>query len=303
MSLLSPQVTAFIAVVEEMSFEGAARRLSVTPSAISQRIKSLEDRVGQLLIVRQTPCVPTPAGEMLLNKVKPMALLEAEAISEFLPDDVKGDKPASIAIAVNEDSLSTWLMPALSALYQTNGYLFDIRIDDQDYTLDALRRGAVLGALTSEEKAIQGCSAHFLGHMRYYAVASPKVAAQYFTGMNVVDAFKRAPMLVYNRKDPLQHRFIKNVTGEETVPDQIHYLPDSVQLVHAAMENMGWCMMAEGLFEEAVQANKLVNISPEYWMEDALYWQHAAIKSKVLSNVTQAFKQSAMAGLHWASAN
>lgn len=61
MILLSPQVVAFIAVIEETSFERAAKRLSVTPSAISQRIKQLEERVGQLLVVRQSPCKPTPA--------------------------------------------------------------------------------------------------------------------------------------------------------------------------------------------------------------------------------------------------
>ena len=58
MDLLHPQLAAFAAVLEEGSFEAAARRLCVTPSAVSQRIKALEDRLGQVLLVRQPPCRP-----------------------------------------------------------------------------------------------------------------------------------------------------------------------------------------------------------------------------------------------------
>lgn len=59
MELLHPQLAAFAAVLDEGSFELAARRLSVTSSAISQRIKALEDRLGQVLVLRTAPCRAT----------------------------------------------------------------------------------------------------------------------------------------------------------------------------------------------------------------------------------------------------
>ncbi len=289
MSLLSPQVSAFIAVVEESSFEGAAKRLSVTPSAISQRIKVLEDRVGQLLVIRQSPCKPTPAGEQLLSKVKPMALLEAEVMEEFLPERGHAPQANMLSIAVNEDSLSTWLLNALAQLYKEYDYLFDLYVDDQDYTLEQLKNGNVIGALTSEKKPLQGCTVHSLGNMRYCAVASPQFAEKYFSQGLTAEAFQQAPMLIYNRKDPLQARFVKNITGQTIRPSHLHYLPNSIQLVAAASQHMGWCMAAEGLFDDAATQGNIVNIAPEFWLEEPLYWQHAAVRSKVLSQVTNIF--------------
>lgn len=127
MNLAHPQVAAFIAVLEETSFEKAAIRLSVTPSAISQRIKALEDRLGQVLTVRELPCRPTPAGECLLSRVRPMQILEAEALADFLPGFSSSTFATSISIAVNDDSLSTWLISAFANLDHEHGYLFDIQ--------------------------------------------------------------------------------------------------------------------------------------------------------------------------------
>lgn len=148
MDLLHPQLRAFTAVLEEGSFEAAGRKLYITTSAISQRIKALEDRLGQVLVLRQPPCRPTPAGELLLRRVRPMQVLEAEAVADFLPEQNGPRRP--IAIAVNSDSLDTWFLEALSRLSQEYGYLFDVRVDDQDHTLELIRNGSVLGAVTAE---------------------------------------------------------------------------------------------------------------------------------------------------------
>ena len=129
MDLLHPQLSAFAAVLDEGSFEAAARRLSLTPSAISQRIKALEDRLGQVLVVRQAPCRPTPAGEALLRRVRPMQALEVEALADFVPSAAAAGPARSIAIAVNDDSLQTWFLAALSALHDAHGFLFDVHVD------------------------------------------------------------------------------------------------------------------------------------------------------------------------------
>lgn len=118
MDLIHPQLAAFAAVLEEGSFEAAARRLSITPSAVSQPIKALEDRLGQVLVVRQTPCRPTPAGERLLRRVRPMQALQAEALADFLPEKNGTTLARSVALAVNDDSLATWFLSALSTLHQ-----------------------------------------------------------------------------------------------------------------------------------------------------------------------------------------
>ncbi|WNN45052.1 MULTISPECIES: LysR family transcriptional regulator [Winslowiella] len=58
------KINTFLMVVETGSFEEAAKRLYITPSAVSLRLSSLESEVGEKLVLRRRPCVPTPKGEI-----------------------------------------------------------------------------------------------------------------------------------------------------------------------------------------------------------------------------------------------
>lgn len=297
MDLIHPQLAAFTAVLEEGSFEAAARRLSVTPSAVSQRIKTLEDRLGQVLVVRQAPCRPTAAGERLLRRVRPMQALEAEALADFLPEQhAAGGSGRSIAIAVNDDSLETWFVAALSRLHQEHGYVFDVRVDDQDHTLALLRDGSVLGAVTAHATALQGCNVQALGTMRYRAIASPAFAARYFAAGVDAAALARAPMIVFNRKDALQWRFMRRITRARLAPP-VHYLPSSTIFIEAAARGLGWCVAPESLIAPALQARTIVNLDPGRWLDVPLYWQHAAVRSTTLQQIGQALREAAVHAL------
>lgn len=284
MDLIHPQLAAFAAVLEEGSFEAAGRRLCVTSSAVSQRIKALEDRLGQVLVVRQPPCRPTPAGELLLRRVRPMQTLEAEALADFLPEESQGAKARPIAIAVNSDSLVTWFLPVLSRLHDDHGYLFDLHVDDQDHTLEFLRNGAVLGAVSGTAMPLQGCDVQFLGVMRYHAIASPSFAARYFgEGVNAA-AFGRAPMISLNRKDELQWRFVRSITRARLAPP-LHYLPTPSGVVEAAALGLGWCLAPDSMLAPALKRNDIVIVAPEHRLDVPLYWHHAAVRSSTLQRL------------------
>lgn len=295
--LLHPQLAAFAAVIEEGSFEAAAQRLSITSSAVSQRIKALEDRLGQVLVVRQAPCRPTSAGEKLLRRVRPMQTLEAEAIADLLPGEADATRARSIAIAVNDDSLQTWVLAALSALHRKHGYLFDVRVDDQEHTLELLRNGTVLGAVTSESRPLQGCNVHSLGAMRYYAIASPQFVARYFADGLDAAALARAPMIVFNRKDEIQWRFVRRITRARLTPP-VHYLPTSIGFVEAAARSLGWCLAPESQISAALRTKELVSIDPARWLDVPLYWQHAAVRSSALQRISQALREASASILH-----
>lgn len=292
MDLLHPQLAAFAAVIEEGSFESAARRLAVTPSAVSQRIKALEDRLGQVLVIRQAPCKPTAAGERLLLRLRPMQALEAEAMADFLPEEVRPLQSRPIGIAVNDDSLHTWVIPALAALHAQHGYFFDVRVDDQDHTLDHLREGAVLGAITAERKPLQGCNVYPLGRMRYHAIASPAFVQRHFPeGMDAA-SLADAPMIVFNRKDELQARYVRRVTRAKVMPP-IHYLPTSTGFVEAAGLGLGWCLAPDLLARPAMEAGAVAIIDVERTLDVPLYWQCASVRSSTLQHIGQALREAA----------
>ena len=295
MSLLNPQLAAFAAVLDEGSFDGAARRLSLTPSAISQRIKALENRLGQVLVLRQSPSRATPAGERLLRSVQQMRLLEAETLDDFAVDPAHA-APATVAIAVNADSLATWFLGALAGLHQRDGLLFDVRVEDQDHSAGLLRDGSVLGAVTADARPVQGCSVKKLGVMRYLPIAAPTFIARHFAGGVNAAALGTAPLLVFNRKDALQWRFMRSMTRAKLAPP-MHYLPSSTAFVEGAAQGLGWAMAPESMLEQPFARGELQPIAPGRWLDVPLYWQHWAIRSTILAKVTDALLQAARQGL------
>lgn len=295
MSLLNPQLAAFAAVLDEGSFDSAARRLSLTPSAISQRIKALEDRLGQVLILRRTPCTATPAGERLLRSVQQMRLLETETLEAFHVESASTG-PTSVSIAVNADSLATWLVSALADLHEQHGMLFDVRVEDQDHSTDLLRDGSVLGAVTAIARPVQGCSVKKLGVMRYLPVTSPAFVERHFARGVDAASLGKAPMLVFNRKDALQWRFIHSVTRARLTPP-MHYLPSSTAFVEGAALGMGWAMAPESMLEQPFAEGTLKAIAPGRWLDVPLYWQHWSVRSATLSTVTATLLLAARRGL------
>ena len=202
---------ALAAVVREGSFERAALALSVTPSAVSQRIKALEDRMGRLLVQRTVPAAATADGRVLVQLAEQTALLEHDALNRLgvAEDDVPH---ASIPIAVNHDSLETWFVEAALQFSARTRATLDMQSEDQDHTAALLRNGAVLGAVTTLADPVQGCRIHALGSMRYVATCSPDFHKRYFSqGVNA-QTLAQAPVLVFNRKDALQARFAHKIS-------------------------------------------------------------------------------------------
>jgi LysR family transcriptional regulator (chromosome initiation inhibitor) len=140
-------------VIELGSFGAAAERLHVTPSAISQRIKALEQRVGQVLVVREKPSAATAAGIPLLWLAAQTAMLESEARAEMGGGDASLQR-TRIAVAVNADSIATRFTAVFDEL---EDILVDIRIEDQDHSARLLREGVVMCAVTTEGTPVPGC--------------------------------------------------------------------------------------------------------------------------------------------------
>ena len=296
MTLLNPQLTAFAAVLAEGSFEAAARRLSLTPSAISQRIKALEDRLGQVLVLRRLPCQATPAGQRLLRSAQQLQLMEAETLIEFAATDPANRAASTMAIAVNADSLASWLLPALAELHARHGMLFDIRTEDQDHSADLLRDGSVLGAITADAKPVQGCAVKKLGVMRYVPIASPVFVEKYFNDGLTAATLGHAPMLIFNRRDALQTRFIRSVSRARLTPP-IHYVPSSTAFVEAAALGLGWAMAPAAMLAAPLASGVVQTLAPERWLDVPMYWQHWTIRSPALNLLTEALLRAATTGL------
>ena len=306
MQLDSRQLAAFAAVLREGSFDAAARVLHVTPSAVSQRIKALEERLGRVLIRRGSPCVATEAGESLQRHAQQLRLLEAQALAPFGLADVAPtgrsarSGPAApslpLAIAVNADSLATWFVPALAALRAQHDVVLDLHVEDQDHSGELLRQGRVLAAVSAEPAPVQGCSMQPLGRMRYLAVASPDFMRRQFPEGPTDEALARAPCNVFNQKDQLQARFLRQLSKRQLAPPQ-HRVPSTHGFIHAALHGLGWGMNPQALVAPLLANGELVELVPGQVLDVALYWQHWRLEAAVLRALTDAVAAAARVGL------
>jgi LysR family transcriptional regulator, chromosome initiation inhibitor len=279
------QLAAFAAVIEHGSFDAAAERLHVTPSAVSQRIKALEQRVGQVLVVREKPCSATPAGVPLLRLAAQTALLEAEALAEMGGGD--GSSPR-IAVAVNADSMATWFTAVLAAL---DGVLFDVRIEDQDHSARLLRAGVVMGAVTTERAPVPGCRVRRLGVMRYVPVASKAYMKRFMPDGFTSQAVAGAPSLAWNRDDALQDDLVRKAFRRNIVRP-VHFVPTAEGFSAAVRAGLGWGMFPDSLAASDLDDGSLMRVSDVH-VDVPLYWQCWKLDSPTVKQITDAVSSAA----------
>ncbi|WP_273733647.1 LysR family transcriptional regulator ArgP [Mycolicibacterium septicum] len=280
MQIDGQQLAAFAAVVELGSFDAAAQRLHVTPSAISQRIKALEQRVGQVLVVREKPCTATSAGVPLLRLAAQTALLESETLAEMGGGSAHRTR---IALAVNADSMATWFTGVFARAAE---FLFDIRIEDQDLSARLLREGVVMGAVTTERSPVPGCRVHPLGAMRYVPVASADYVQRYLPDGFTRDAAQAAPSLSWNRDDALQDQLVRKEFRKEVVRP-VHYIPTAEGFGAAVRAGLGW-----GMYPEELVDDDFVRITEQY-LDVPLYWQCWKLDSRIVETITAAVRTAA----------
>jgi len=283
------QLEALSAVIRTGSFDAAAAQLGVTQSAVSQRIKLLEERVGAVLVKRGQPCTGTNAGLQLATHTDQVRLME-KALEFGLPSS---DGQTPVRIAVNADSLATWLLPALA---EHDSFLYDLIIDDQDHSADWLRAGEVAAAVTGHPGPVQGCDSHPLGAMRYFATASPEYMARHMPDGPTADAFEQAPAMTFNDKDRLQTDWAKGIAGR-AVNLPKHRLASSQGFVEAARLSIGWGMNPESLSRTELAKGTLVEVAPNAPMDVPLYWQVSRLTAEPLRALTRSVMRRARAAL------
>jgi LysR family transcriptional regulator (chromosome initiation inhibitor) len=286
------QLEALLAAVTEGTFDAAARTLHVTPSAVSQRIKALETRVGRVLVTRSKPVVPTGSGEVLLRAARQMQAIAADAMDEL--GDAASGAPVTVPLAVNADSLATWFVSALAAAGP--GVTFDVRRADQTRTAELLRDGTVMAAVTASAQPVSGCTVRRLGQMRYRPRASAGFVARWFGDGVTAHALSAAPVVLFDREDPLQDQYLRRRSRRRLSPPRC-YVPGSGAFVEAVRRGLGWGMVPDLQAEPAHGEEALVEFDPRGGIDVPLYWQQWRRSSAALERVSGAVWAHAAAEL------
>ncbi|WP_338703496.1 LysR family transcriptional regulator ArgP [Streptomyces sp. Q6] len=289
------QVRTLLTVVDEGTFDAAAAALHLTPSAVSQRVKALEQRTGRVLLVRTKPVRPTESGEVVVRFARQLTRLEQDAYAELgLSTD---DGPTRVSVAVNADSLATWFLAALTRVPEQPRVCFELRREDETRTATLLRDGRVMAAVTSSPDPVAGCSVRALGKLRYLAAATPAFVERYLDGP-LSRALATAPVVTFDRSDDHRDAFVRALSGGRSGASAVrHAVPTSEGFVESVALGLGWGMVPEVQAEPLLRAGRLVELAPGRPVDVPLYWQRWKLDSPALAAVSDAILSAAAEAL------
>lgn len=277
-------IEALYTVQKFQNFELAAQKLCITQSAISQRIKHLEDYYGEPLLIRTLPYRPTKLGNQLIGHFKKISLLEEEFEQEL--GTIKSSP--SISIAINRDSLETWFLDLLDQEKEVfNSVTLEIIADDQELTIDYLRNGTVSACLSTSDKEILGGQAVFLGTMPYLLVASPSFVKNYFSSKNPIKCFQNAPAIKFDQKDYLHERYLEKFFGINGSTLKYHVVPSVKGFKKFALLGYGYGLIPKIDILQELKTKQLMQIYPDKIWEIPLYWHYWTVQSKVYQKFNQ----------------
>ena len=302
------QLRTLAAISAAGTFEAAAHRLGVTPSAVSQRVRALESTVGQVLVRRGKPAELTPPGQVLVRHARHLALQQADVLAELGigaaeragdpadPDGAVAPLP-EVTLVVSGDALTTWALPAL---VEASGWArLEVLREDEEHSIGLLRDGTAVAAVTSVAEAVPGCRSTLLGQMRYRPMASPAFAARWFPDGPTAAALSRAPVLAFDRKDDLQERYLRlRAQGEGVALDPPrHHVPASNEFRRAIELGMGWGMLPDLQSARAEREGRLVGFDDARAMDVPQHWQQWRLHSTSLDRLATAVARAARAAL------
>lgn len=283
--MLDPKwLLTLAAVIESGGFDKAGKRLHLTQSAISQRIRQLEEYVGQPVLIRSTPVQASATGHKLMQHQHRLALLETELMGALCPQQTR-QAFTRLAVGVNHDSLASWFLPAMAPFIQQNHVLLDVVMDDQEYTHDLMRDGQVMGCISTRPQAIQGSESRPLGIMRYLCMATPDFAARYFPDGFRQESVAMAPAILFSNKDDLHPRFLHQLFGE-SIAFPYFTLPSPQAFTELTLSGCAYSLLPECMLDEVTRA-RLVDLCPGHFIELTLYWHQWRVSSTLAQRLAQ----------------
>jgi len=285
---------AFAMVVQEGGFEKAATLMNLTQSAVSQRVRLLEDRAGKILLSRTSPPQPTAAGQQLIKHYLQVRLLE-DGLEEA--SEAKDSTPVRLAIGINADSLASWFLPAIGSLLEDGKVLIDMHVDDQEQTHKLLRDGVVVGCISDMSSPMQGCKVEYLGSMKYRLLARPDFISKWFPDGFTASFAENAPAVMFNHKDMLHYKILQDVFGNVVKLRAVHYVPSIEQYIQMVRNGYAYGMIPDWQSDALRKNGEIVEVHERAYDLVKHYWHCWNLESVPLKRLSSRLVREAKAAL------
>ncbi|CAG8999248.1 MAG: HTH-type transcriptional regulator ArgP [Candidatus Celerinatantimonas neptuna] len=275
---------ALDAVVVSQSFDRAASLLSITQSAVSQRIRQLEQHWGEPLLVRAQPLQLTALGQQLIGHYRRVSQLEQQLQEQLEPDS---KKPMPFPLAVNADSLAIWLLDALSKPLRLGDIELHLTVENEAQTWQRMQSGEVLGCITNREKPVSGAVSIPLGVLTYLCVASPAFIKRYFDEERIsIQQLRQAPAIAFDQRDDMHFQFIESLFGLKPGEYPCHTVRSSETFVSMTESGYAYCMIARQQVPIQLEQGRLINLFPEHSIRVPLYWHYWLFSGSIMEQLS-----------------
>jgi LysR family transcriptional regulator (chromosome initiation inhibitor) len=274
-------IEALSAVAEEKSFQQAARRLSITQSAVSQRIRALERAVGQPLLVRAHPPRLTELGRTFYRHYVQVRSLESTL------QGVRGDALPQLRIAIDRDSLANWFADVATEFLAKTDALLQLIPAHEDATFRYLADGSACACVTSRAAALTGATSHSLGTAVYVCVATPGIREAMIGRNRRVSraGLRRIPIITYDPADHLHTQLLKSLGfGSET---SMHVIPNHHVFLAMLFAGRGYALLPLQEARPHIERGALVELRPGRRVGVPLYWQTWELQTPPLVRLTE----------------
>lgn len=283
------QLSALAAVVDEGSYARAAKALSVTQPAISNRIKALEENLKMEVVTRSRPRVLTEAGRTLYYHFSKIQALESDTLVKL--SELAGSRipTTQVRIAADEFAMSGWMHKAVGRAKSALEVTVDLIPSTGNHD-GLLKSGQAHGALSLEEHCPVGFQPLELGIFRCKAVASREFINKHLDGEITPEALLRTPAISLDREGKTLRDWASAYTEQGQLPEAPQHVPFLSSFMGLCMEGSGWAIVPEHLLEQATYKEGLVDLMPENTLEMPVYWifpQARLTMMRALTNILE----------------
>ncbi|MFH1223871.1 MAG: LysR family transcriptional regulator [Pseudomonadota bacterium] len=269
MSLLSPELQAFVAIVKKSTVHGAARQIGLTQTAVTQRIRGLERKIGTTLFTRSRKGMsPTEEGKALYVYCQKVLDIEGETLSL-----IKGDthqKNIHIEIVGSSSIMRSRVIPGSTKLLDRyKDITFTYHITDDESPVRYLKSGECQFAVLSPLEVPNELDSKMLEPEIYVMVAAPR-----FKTKDVKDILKTERLVDFNYGDKFTLLFLKKYGLTTLAKKEGHYVNNTDALVSLLINGHGYSVLSKRFVEPYIKNKQLVEIMPGKYskIEFALAW-------------------------------
>ena len=245
-------VEAFLSVARHRSFRKAAGELGVTPSAISQAVRALEERVGAVLFIRTTRSVGlTEAGERFLTRAKPAFedLVAASALAREL-----GQRPAGLLRLTVPPAVVPILLEPLIASFCQAFPEIEVEIAANEELVDIAAEGFDAGIRLGQFIAADMVAVRLTPSFPLVVVGSPEYLRRRGRPERIDDLRQHACIRMRRSNGSIAPWSF--VSGKEPIEAVV----SGPLMLGAAIEDMGLAQVPEPIAAGPVKAGKLVRV-------------------------------------------